>query len=124
VLVLYYNQKEKRKEMKKMITKKNIRTIDTQLREFAKKSKNISYESSYGRTTLTIKATEKNAELIAQIIDFLGDFDWGEVEDLHGAEFYKYDEIWYHSIDSHLSPYAEEMAKYEETPFYEVLLAF
>ena len=107
-----------------MITKKNIRTIDTQLREFAKKSKNISYESSYGRTTLTIKATEKKAELIAQIIDFLGDFDWGEVEDLQDAEFYKYDEIWYHSIDSHLSPYAEEMVKYEKTPFYEVLLAF
>ena len=107
-----------------MITKKDTYTINAELRDFAKKSKNITYDYSYGRTTLKIKATAKNATLIAEIIDFLGDFDWGEVEDLQGAEFYKYDEIWYHSIDSHLSPFADEMKKYDNTPFYEVLLDF
>ena len=107
-----------------MITRKNIRTITNELREFAKRSKDIKFYNDYGRTTLRIMATAQNKMIIAKIIDFLGDFDWGEVEDFQGAEFFKYDEIWYHSIDSHLSPYAEEMEKYENTPFYEILLDF
>ena len=107
-----------------MITKKNIRTISNALCDFAKRSKSITYVNDYGRTTLRIKATPKNADIIAEIIDFLGDFDWGFVDDYQGHEFYKYDEIWYHSIDTRWEWDADEMAKYENTPWYEVLLDF
>lgn len=108
-----------------MITKKAMREIDLGLREFAKRSKDITFYSDYdSRDTLMITPTKANKNIIAEILDFLGDFDWGEVEDLQGAEFYKYDEIWYHSIDSHLSPWADEMEKYEYTPFFEVLIDF
>ena len=107
-----------------MITKKDIRIIDNKMREFAKRSNGIQHEYRFNRTTMIIKATTKNANMIAEMLDFLGDFDWGNVNDYHGAEFYKYDEIWYHSIDDRWAPDADEMKKYEYTPFYEVLLNF
>ncbi len=109
-----------------MITKNTIRTIETKLKEITKKSKDIQFNHepySY-QTIIKINPTKRNAHLIAEMIDFLGDFDWGEVEDLQGAEFYKYDEIWYHSIDTRISPYSDEMAKYEDTYFYEIVLEF
>lgn len=107
-----------------MITKKDIRKISNGLYEFGKRSKDISVKSDYHRTTVKIKATNRNAVIIAEMIDFLGDFDWGEVDDYQSHEFYKYDEIWYLSIDSRWAPDADEMAKYEKTPWYDVLLDF
>ena len=108
-----------------MITKKAIREISFKLCDFAKRSKDIKFERHCGhQDILIITPTKANKTIIAEIIDFLGDFDWGNVDDYQGHEFYKYDEIWYHSIDSRLSYDADEMEKYEYTPYYEVVLEF
>lgn len=111
-----------------IITKRIVReVICRQLSDFAKRSKDIKLEHNWycGMDTLRIKPTAKNANVIAEIIDFLAEFDWGHVDDYQGHEFYKYDEIWYHTIDNRLDPrWDDEMEKYEDTYYYNVVLVF
>ena len=109
-----------------MITRKIARTISEGLSDFAKRSKDIELKRDWhgSRDTLIITPTARNEKIIADLLDFLGDFDWGNVEDLHGAEFYKYNEIWYHSIDNRWSYDSDRMEKFENAFWFEVLLEF
>ena len=108
-----------------MFTRNDKREVYFTLVSFAKRSKDIQIQHhNYDGVAIRIKPNRYNSNIIAEMIDALALFDWWEVEDLQESEFYKYDEIWYHSLLTTREPRDDEIEKYERVPFYDVVLNF
>ena len=108
-----------------MFTRNDRREVYFTLVSFAKRSKDIQIQQhNYDSVVVRVKPSSYNSKIIAEMIDALALFDWWEVEDLQAGEFYKYDEIWYHSLLTTREPRDDEIEKYERVPFYDVVLNF